>query len=186
MADNLSTEHFTGFGAVTHYYALVETGLKLILSDTLNIDIGVAIIISEPYGALDTRNVLKSLNKLYARGGKLNEELSQIIGDLSTFGPLRNSIAHSQWCNGERPRSIKPMRLDIRSGKPVTSGSDPEEKDYTAEDLLEEASKLELLHERICKFLEDSGAKERIDENISRRRSYVVPVGGISKKKSKP
>lgn len=80
------------------------------------------------------------------------------------FGPLRNAISHNLWREGVRPNSIKPMRLDIRSGKPKYKGTDDTERDWTLPELEAEAVRLNVLHATQLKLLDELGPEHAFDE----------------------
>jgi len=180
MVENLTSNHILAFGGITYNYAKIEGALEIIISDMLNIDVGTTVIITEPYSSLDLRNVIKALNKLIALPNNLNEELAQIVGDLQSFGSLRNNIAHNTWTDGDRPGSIKPMRMNIRSGKPVPTGHEEGEQDHTADELQNKVNELKNLHDRVRRFIVDSGAAERIELKMAQSILFNDPDGGIS------
>lgn len=158
-------EHYLQFGRIVHHYATVETGIKITLCGLLQIDLGDMLILSEPYSSATLRNVAKAMSE-----EKLTEEwrdqLNRIIDDFAKFGPIRNLIAHSRWTTGERLGSIKPRRVDIRSGKAKWLGDAEVERSWTALDLAGVATELHALNERLKGFQEDSGLKAIIQQNL--------------------
>ena len=163
---NPSKAHFEAFGALTHHYACVETGLKITLAGILNINLGLVLILAEPYSAVNLRKVIKSVAKMHEwKSGRL-DQLMQIVGDLKVHGQLRNQIAHSRWTNGTRPNSIKPRNVDIRSESARFIGDDPEERDWTADEIQECAEQLIQLNARVVRFNHESGLTERIERNM--------------------
>lgn len=181
-------EHLLLFGGITHIYARAEFGLKVVMAGLLKVDLNTIMILTEPYGSHQLRNVLSSLNKnvaiiLKTLGPKNHERLIDLIGQLKSFGPLRNNIAHTQWVAGKRPGSIKPIRLDIQSGKAKYHGIHDEEKNYTLSDLRKEAEALQQLQLDIYKFLNDTGLLETIEEKIEVTKIVIESFGGNSDKK---
>ena len=89
----------------------------------LKLDISIFLIVSEPYGSQDLRN-------------ENDEEFEQIIGlvgRLKSYGKIRNFIAHNRWTQGKRVRSIRPIAMNIRSGKAATLGYSDDDEDYVIE-----------------------------------------------------
>jgi hypothetical protein len=56
------------------------------------------------------------------------------------------------------------MKLDIRSGKPRYKGTDDEERDWTLQELEDEAVRLNALHIAQLRLLDDLGAEHAFDE----------------------
>jgi len=156
---NVTKDHLLGFGAIVHYYAQVETGIKLGVAETVGVSYIEMLILSEPYGTQNLRNVAKSLIKSRDEINSHQERFLQIIGDLGAFGPVRNAIAHSRWIEGKRPGSIKPTRIDIREGKPRIFGAEDDDKDWTAEDLYAAADKLADINRRMAQLLVECGTQ---------------------------
>ena len=162
-----SSKHLQAFGSLIYQYASAETGLKFCLSGMLDLPPNVVMILTEPYSALNLRNVVKALAKEYEFEGVKAEELIQIIGDFKTHGALRNHIAHSRWTEGKRSDAIKPRTVDIRSERAVWRGSDPDEPDWTATEIEAAAAKLAAISYRTLKFMQAGGLTARIVRHIS-------------------
>ena len=179
----VTRDHMTAFGAITHYYACAESGLKICLAGMAEMDLRVMLIFTEPYSAVNLRNVCKSIAKAkYLPDDPLGPRFTQLAGDLGAFGPLRNHIAHSRWTRGQRQGSIRPFGVDIRSGAPKFHGLDPSERDWTSDELLTEADKLSLLNRRIVQFITDSGISEAMAENDAASSASTEADEGISDK----
>lgn len=162
-----SAAHFKAFGELIYQYAGAETGLKFCLSGMLNLPPNIVMILTEPYSALNLRNVVTTLAKEYQFDGVKAQELIQIIGEFKTFAALRNHIAHSRWTPGRRRGAIKPRTVDIRSEKAVWRGSDPDEPDWTAKEIEAAAKRLSALSYRTLQFMEAGGLTARIDAHIA-------------------
>jgi hypothetical protein len=150
------------FGGIIHHYAAAEFGIKLILSGMLEIEVTELLILTEPYSSLDLRNVAKSIAK--SRFVQTPEILRflQLVGDLGTFGALRNNIAHSRWTSGDRRGSIKPHKLDIRSGSVKFVGAEEDERDWTTKELEAEADRAFEMNRRITQFIRQTGIAPHI------------------------
>jgi hypothetical protein len=162
----VTKEHLLGFGGITHYYAVAETGIKIGLAAVLGVELIDVLIMCEPYSSLDLRNVAKSVAKAHEPITPEVERFLQLVGDFGAFSSIRNLIAHSRWREGIREGSIRPSRLDIRDGKARTYGLEDGERDWTADDLFSEANKLVDFNRRIGQFLIDVDAEARIIRKI--------------------
>lgn len=161
-----SVAHLQAFGALVHHYATVETGLKIALCGMLRIDLSDALIISQPYGAVDLRHVVKAVAKEREWKDPVHlEQLVQIVGDIKPFGPLRNHIAHSRWTAGSRPGAIRPRHINIRNEKAEYFGDGPSERDWTAPEIAEAANALAQINGRILSWLVSTGLQEIIERN---------------------
>ena len=160
---HLTPAHFHAFGYIVSTYAKVEQGFKILISEMLDIDIYIAAILCEPYTTLQLRNVMNSLNKHYTLPNDCNKRLCDLIGEFKTFSRLRNDIGHSMWTDGTRDKSVKPINLDIRSGKAKVLGISDDEHDWTIEELDAEAIRLNALHNRLSSLMEDLGITDDIE-----------------------
>lgn len=161
MSDNvpdITHDHMAAFGHIVHAYAFAEMGIKMAAAHMAGIDRFDFLILSEPYGAAQLRNVVKSLIKSLHIRHPEEARFVQIVGDLGAFAPLRNDIAHSRWKKGARPNSIKPAGIRISSGSPKLVGEDPNERDWLLSELEHEVDKLSVLTGRIGQLLLDIGA----------------------------
>lgn len=157
MPDDLTGAEFHAFGYIVSTYAKVEVGFKLIIGRILGLDNWVIGILSEPYGTMDLRNVTKSIVKSSDISDELQERIVQLVGDFKTFSGLRTDICHSMWGDGICPNSIRPLRLDIRSGKLVLKGVHDDDKDWALDELEEQAKRLNALHARQVAVLKELG-----------------------------
>jgi hypothetical protein len=178
---NLSEAHIKAFGSLTYQYAQVEANLQKCLAGMLDVNPKVAIIVSAPYGIVDLRRVVKSVAKeMDWPDEQTLEKLMQIIGDSKPASRLRNNVAHSQWVDGLRPGSIKPIGLDIRNENARLYGHVEEEQDWTAEEIEGEATKLRELCRRIVEFAQDTGIAANIARHIIRAREADSASSGNS------
>ena len=162
----VSDLHLLAFGRIIHRYAAVESGVKIALSGILRIPLAEAMITFEPYGALDLKNVARSIAKERLKS-ELVEPFVCIVGDWFALNGLRNTIAHSRWTEGARPGSIKPRSVNIREGRARWVGDGEEETDYTVEELNLKADSLHAVNERLKKFLHESGLSLVVEEMMA-------------------
>lgn len=171
----VTREHMTAFGAIAHYYACAESGLRICLAGMAEMDLRIMLILTEPYSAVNLRAVCKSIAKAkYLPGDPLGARFTQLAGDLGAFGPLRNQIAHSRWTYGQRDGAIRPLGVDIRSGTPKFHGQNLDEKDWTADELLVKADELAALNTRIVQFLKDSGIESAMAANDAESSASIT------------
>lgn len=167
----LSDDHFNLFGRITYLYADLEVGLKFLCSAMLRIDSGIFMMLSEPYNTRDTRNIVTSIaNAATFENEEEKALIVQFAGDLKGASKLRNYIAHCKWTKGNRENSIRPFILDIRSGKIVTKGINPEDEDFTLDDLIKAHDNLAGSCKRLRKFITDYGYEAIIAENMEEAR----------------
>jgi len=175
--------HLLAFGRIMHHYALCETGIKITVSAILNIPVSEAVIVLEPGGATDLKNVAKSLAKAKLKPA-FAETFCCIVGDWGGYNSLRNLIAHSAWTDGVRPGSIKPRRVSIREGRALFTGDEEDEKDYTAPELEKAAREIALINYRNAKFLDESGLQRIIDKYIDEASAETSDASGNDTKQS--
>lgn len=161
-----SEGHLLEFGRIVHNFATVESGIKISLSGILQVSLVEGLIVFEPYGAVDIKNVAKSLGKERLKP-KLAEQFCCIVGDWAAFNGLRNVIAHSRWTDGDRPGSIKPRRISIRQGRVDIFGDDEKEASYTVAELRDAAQRLHHINERLKLFLAESGLGKIINAKMA-------------------
>lgn len=165
---SIVNSQLTAFGMIVHFYASVEWGVRCMLAGILETPLVEALIVTEPYSALNLKNVAKSATKLSKLDKDAQETFIQIVGDWSAFASLRNSIAHRRWEGGKRTGSIRPVGIDIRSGKAKMVG-DTEDRDWLETELFAEADKLKALNERAKAFYFASGLADIIAQKDKER-----------------
>src|SRR5690242_15544154 len=102
----VSMSQLTAFGRIIHFYASVEWGIRCMLAGILETPLMEALVVTEPYGGLSLKNVAKSATKISRLSEHDRETFIQIVGDWSSFAPLRHAVAHRRWEVGARPDSI--------------------------------------------------------------------------------
>lgn len=164
----LSTQHYTAFGQITHFYASIEFGIKAALTAILEVPFIEGMIVTNPYSSSQLKDVAKSLTKESLLSADQKECFVQIIGDWSAFGKLRNQIAHNRWQKGERENTVRAVGLDIRAGKAkwIVTEDSPE---WTVAELFEEAGKLAAINERLQRFHDEVGLYKVLEDADKRR-----------------
>ena len=158
----VTEHHLTAFGAIMHEYAKAESGFRLCIGGICGLSIPEALVLTEPYSALALRNVAKTLSKRWDGPEKYKMHFVQMLGEHGKFGPLRNAIGHSRWIEGDRRESIKPLAVDIRSGSLKVSGRHDGNRDWTSQELTDEAMKINRLNQKLGKFMKEVGFEETL------------------------
>lgn len=152
ISHHLTPAHFHAFGYIISTYAKIEQGFKAIISGITGLDVNEIAIMTEPYSSMQLRNVITSMSEFRPLPDRGNEQLKELISEFATFSKLRNQIAHSMWTEGNRPDSIKPLNVDIRSGKAKYFGIDEDERDWTIAELDDEAIRMMDFHQKQTQF----------------------------------
>jgi hypothetical protein len=165
---NLSEAHIKAFGSLTYQYAQIEANLQKCLAGMLGVNPKIAIIVAAPYRMVDLRQVVKCVAKEMDWPDEAAlDRLMQIIGDSKPASRLRNYIAHSQWVDGKRRGSIKPIGMDIRNENTRLFGHIDDEQDWTANEIEGVAAKLQDVCHRIVKFAQETGIAANIARHIN-------------------
>jgi hypothetical protein len=174
----LTRAHFYAFGYIVSTYAKVEQGFKFIIAQIIGVRRHVALVLSEPYTSENLRDVIKSLAESDLAFDKA-ERVVDLAKRFEKFGPLRNAIGHNLWKEGARADAVKPMRLDIRSGKTRYKGLDATERDWTLAELDAEAQKLNQLHAEQVALLNELETQEgeRQGRHLNQSRSRPLKGG---------
>ena len=165
-ASNLTLDHITAFGAIINLCAKIENQMQITMAGIVGLNLGTTMVFTAGLSYLWKRDVLKNLNAMCTLPNDANATLNDLINEFDQFQQLRNVIAHSIWTNGTRCAAVKPMRLKIRSGKPVAVGVEDTERDYTHDELWAEAKRLNALSQRFSEMWEKTGLADKIEENI--------------------
>lgn len=178
-SDLITDKHFEAWGRIVYAYAAMEAGIKLAISGILGLAPSDTFILANPYTSLNLRNVAKSVAKLYLQP-KDAETFVQIVGDYGAFARVRNDICHNRWTFGDRPNSLRPAYMEIRSGRADPKGYNEGESDYTLDDFGEKANDLFELNRRLVSFLKSSGIDERIARKIEEDSDAIAEALGAA------
>ncbi|MEZ5880787.1 MAG: hypothetical protein R3D35_09015 [Nitratireductor sp.] len=163
----LSDEHYILFGRIAYGYAAAETGFKLLLAAMTKTDIGLMMVLSEPYTAKQLRDVVQSIAHASTFDGKNEkDQLIGLLGEHKRLTPIRTAVAHFRWTNGTRENSIRPVSLDIRSGKAIPRGYEDSERDYTVDDLVTLANDMFKLNNDLRNFIRKNGYEDILEASI--------------------
>lgn len=164
----VTLEHLTAFGGIIHSYALAETGLKIALACLLDTDLVDLMIMTEPYNSASLGYVIRSIASARDPITPASTELIALADGLRDASALRNSIAHDRWNAGLRAGSIRPTKLDIRTGKARVRGLSETDVDYMVSDLHRANDNLVNLNRSIGAYLDRHDCHPR----VTGRRDY--------------
>lgn len=146
-------EHFRAFGAIIHMFARFEVLMIAIMNKITGADIPYLFMMMAELPYHRKRDTLLALIKSGTIPSEQIERVTWFLGELHKWNKLRNFIAHLAWKEGKRPHSIKPFGLSGRGGKVTAIGYDPDDRDYTDEELVDIANELESLYSRFQEYL---------------------------------
>ena len=151
----ITRDHFIPFGCIVHVFAKIEFLLQAATGALVGTDLSSALFMTGDLGFRAKRDCLLSITKL--KRPDIVSELEEILKRVQTANKLRNSVAHSIWKPGRRPNSIKPIGIVTRGGQARFVGVSDNEKDWTLEELWNNAHEIELLHAELDNFVERVG-----------------------------
>ncbi len=110
------------------------------------------------------------------------KQIKAFLGAADKFYVLRNNIAHGMWCDGARPKSIKPMTILIKGGSGKQIGIQDDERDYTIEELGHASDKLSWIINSYLNFLRSAGYTSSIEQKILEIISSKTSADGARSK----
>lgn len=162
----VTLEHLKGFGAIVHFFAEAEHLMHIAAAGILDTDMGTAVILLGDMAYGKKRQTLRHLNTTIGVDGKISPEVSSFLDAIHKEQNIRNWAAHATWKAGKREGSIKPLQLFLRSDEPKPLGHWHNEKDWTAEDLWDAATRIYHLTRSFRAYLEASGLVSRVEARI--------------------
>lgn len=137
---------------------------------------GTALILLGDMNLRQKVQTVRHLNTTIGFEEYTSHELSNILDKTMKISGLRNDIAHNNWVSGQRPGSIKPIKLKLRGDEPTPMGHWHNEKSWTAQDLETEArnlddhvAELDSLLKRLGVFAAVQARIDETKENTSER-----------------
>jgi len=164
----VTPEHAEAFGYIIHSFAKLELHMQTVVAGMLDTDVATAILLMGDTNYRQKRQTVRNIHQTRGIDGLVHPGLTDLLDEMHTYSGVRNHIAHSIWTSGQRPGSIKPMYLKLRSEFPAPVGHWHNEKDYTLEELRAAASSLNDISRRFVQFLEDTGLMARVTANIEK------------------
>jgi hypothetical protein len=127
--------------------------MQALMGQMLGIDVGAASLLTAGLGYAGKRDALLSLLQHSTLPPNQIEKIRWHLGNLHKHNQLRNQIAHSLWGKGKRPDAIKPHYVIVRSGAGKFYGVDPNERDYTSDEIARIGDELVENYDRFLDFL---------------------------------
>jgi hypothetical protein len=140
--EHMTQEHYAGFGLVVHLTSHLDALLDQII-------VAMTKAAAEPtfyplltfLSAKDKRDYIVAITKEASWPPYLIKGMVDLMDRTKSAFSLRNDIAHCVWRPGRRKGTIKPMQMSAR-GVVKLLGSDHNEREWTASELIVEAQKI--------------------------------------------
>jgi hypothetical protein len=143
--DALSDEHVRAFGSITAYWANYEALLETIIVAVYGLDEARGRAFTASLNYAGKRDMLRAMAA--AKDNKASsfyEVVEEVLDKAQPLADLRNLVAHAVWRPGKRPRAIEPLIHGAR-GIAQSRGRDGKGRDYTSDDLHDEATAIFVL-----------------------------------------
>lgn len=174
----VTKEHALWFGMLISEFAHFEGRMHVAAAGILNTDLGTATILLGDMNIRQKIQTLRHLNSTIGVHGKVNMEIKEALEEARKLSKLRGLIAHATWTTGRRPKSIKPMTLQLRGDVPKPRGHDHNEPDYTPDDLESEARRLNCASKKLLKALESGGLLKAVQAKFDATKPAISECEG--------
>jgi hypothetical protein len=177
-ASPVTPDHALWFGHIINIFAQLELLMMVCAAGILEQNLGTAYILMGDTNYRQKQQTLRHLNSTIGVNGGTDGELRAILKEIHTYAGLRNAIAHSLWVTGNRPNSIKPMQVLLRSETLKAIGHWHNEQSYTVDDLRDAAIKLDSIAVRFNRFLDAAGLHEKVAAKIEETKPSISSSSG--------
>jgi hypothetical protein len=154
QSNHITDEHYAAFGRIVNTMAEIDAVLD-------------GIIVAMAKGTMEVLPLLpmvssKSKGDYILAMGKeglsleLIQELEKLMDRVRTAHVLRDQIAHCIWTWGTKPGKIKPCVMSARTVLKMR-GTEPNEKQWTADELNAEAQRYRELGHDLAGFMKSAG-----------------------------
>ena len=154
QSNHITDEHYAAFGRIVNTMAEIDAVLD-------------GIIVAMAKGTMEVLPLLpmvssKSKGDYILAVGKeglsleLIQELEKLMDRVRTAHVLRDQIAHCTWTWGTKPGKIKPCVMSARTVLKMR-GTEPNEKQWTADELNAEAQRYRELGHDLAGFMKSAG-----------------------------
>ncbi len=171
-------EQLAAMGAIITLFARIESGMEIAIAGFADIGMWTAIVMTSDTTYRQKRPILQTLSQQRTVPDARAEKFEKILDDVHERTKIRNLVAHATWTKGRRAGSVKPLTHSIRSGKPKTQGHRQNEKDYTASDFWDEATKLREVASRLQDFIAEAGFIDHIHRKMSEMSATISGLPG--------
>lgn len=152
-----SDEHLRAFGHIVHIFARFELVIQVVLASIAGGNLTLMQMVTSGLGYSGKRDALLSVLQHCSYEDDRVSRLRGFLDEIHQWSPLRNAIAHHNWKAGIRPGSIKPIYIAVRGGAGKVKGVAPEEREYTAGELMDIATGLGEVYNRLTDYLDAIG-----------------------------
>jgi hypothetical protein len=159
----LGEKHFLAFGAIVHHFAMFERLVEVCIAHILHAHYGAVAATISGLGYQAKCEALRSLVGMHKLPDGYAETMTKALDDFGEHNALRNAIAHHAWREGARPDTVKALSITSRGGKAKVRGLRDDERDYTADELIEIADELLEIEERFAAYLVEAGIMDKAD-----------------------
>jgi hypothetical protein len=143
--DALSDEHVRAFGSITTYWANYEALLETIIVAVYGFDETHGRAFTANLNYAGKRDMLRAMATAKAnKATGFYDVVEEVLDKAQPLADLRNLVAHAVWRPGKRPRAIEPLIHGAR-GLAQSRGRDGKGRDYTSDDLHDEATAIFVL-----------------------------------------
>jgi hypothetical protein len=140
--EHMTQEHYAGFGLVVHLTSHLDALLdQIIVAMTNTANHPTFYPLLTFLSAKDKRDYIVAIAREAAWPPYAIKGMVDLMGRTKSAFSLRNDIAHCVWRPGRRKGAIKPMQMSARSVVKLL-GSDHNEREWTASQLIAEAHKI--------------------------------------------
>ncbi len=169
MADKIyavSEDHLRAFGSIITTFARFERLIELVAAHVLGTSISMATVATSGLGYGAKCEATLALIGISPPKGSTDtaEKIKNFIDEFNKFSPLRNHVAHRVWKHGTKHNTIKPIGLSVR-GKLKGYGLRDDDREYTAQELIDIANLLIRQLSTFTEFLVSNGITPNIAEN---------------------
>lgn len=162
--------HITAFGSVINSMTRVEAALDAMILAMIGGKEIMTLPLLSMLGIKDKRDYIAAMSKETYLPPESVAALDKLLTRVKTAATLRNNVAHCVWKPGRKPESLKPLIMSARQ-KLKLIGTKDNEKDWTAQELLNEANNNERLASEIHFFAQNHGLFPNIARTISLKKT---------------
>ena len=153
---HFTTDHFVGFGMIVQQFAQIDALLEEAIRDMLNLQIEQSGFLMPELRHEQKRNIFLAVLDSVNVNPERKAAVQKLIEEIVTKSRLRNHVAHSIWMRGRKPGNIKPISLTVKA-KIKALGVHHNEKEYSAQDLMNEAYDISRIYQELHAFLAQGG-----------------------------
>jgi len=160
----MTRDHYTGFGMVITMTCHVDALLDRIIVAMTKTAVEPAFYpILTCLTTRDKRDYIVAMAGISTWPPAVVETLTHLMKRTKSAFEVRNSIAHCVWRKGRRSGTIKPMSMSARGALKLL-GSEHNEREWSAPELMAEAEKIHQLGTDLAAFMKQYGLLPSLPE----------------------